>query len=129
LSDSPVGQLAWIVEKFKDWTDSREAPEDSVDRDQMLTNVTLYWLTNTGGSSAHLYADGKEMWFAPEEPSRVPTGVIAFPRNIWYAPRHIAERTNNIVHWTEPDRGGHFPAMECPELLSADIRAFFKRFR
>ena len=85
LTDSPVGQLAWIVEKFKDWTDSETAPEDAVDRDQLLTNVTLYWLTRTAGSSARLYyetAHAAGGWGAPEPPSRTPDrggGVPARP--------------------------------------------------
>jgi epoxide hydrolase len=129
LSDSPVGQLAWIVEKFRDWTDSSEEPEDAINRDQMLTIVTLYWLTCSGGSSAHVYADGAASWFAEEEPSTVPTGVALFPRNITYPIRRIAERKNKIVHWTEFDRGGHFPAMEQPDLLVDDLRTFFRPLR
>ena len=128
LTDSPVGQLAWIAEKFKDWTDSTDAPEDAVDRDQLLTNVTLYWLTRTAGSSARLYwetahADGG--WGAPEPESETPTGVAVFPHDLSLPVRPIAERRNRIVRWTEPDRGGHFPAMEQPELLIGELRAFF----
>ena len=128
LTDSPVGQLAWIVEKFKDWTDSETAPEDAVDRDQLLTNVTLYWLTRTAGSSARLYyetAHAAGGWGAPEPPSRTPTGVAVFPRDLSVPVRRIAERSNRIVRWTEMDRGGHFPAMEEPALLIEEISAFF----
>ncbi|WP_197701316.1 epoxide hydrolase family protein [Micromonospora coriariae] len=129
LTDSPVGQLAWIVEKFKEWTDSEDRPEDAVDRDQMLTNVMLYWLTGTAGSSARIYyerahADYQGM---PPELSTAPTALAVFPRDNFIPLRHIADRTNRIVQWTEYDRGGHFAAMEQPELLVDDIRGFFRK--
>lgn len=128
LTDSPVGQLAWIAEKFKEWTDSRDSPEDAVDRDQLLTDVMLYWLTGTAGSSGRIYYERAHSpyWGAPPETSTTPTALAVFPRENFIALRHIAERTNNIVRWTEYDRGGHFPAMEQPDLLVADIRAFFR---
>ncbi|MBB5131906.1 pimeloyl-ACP methyl ester carboxylesterase [Thermocatellispora tengchongensis] len=128
LADSPVGQLAWIVEKFKEWTDSRELPEDAVDRDRMLANVTLYWLTNTGGTSADLYYEFARAWTAPER-CTVPTGVAVFPREIAGPVRAFAERMNRITHWSEFDRGGHFAAMEEPDLLVGDVRAFFRTLR
>jgi pimeloyl-ACP methyl ester carboxylesterase len=128
LTDSPVGQLAWIVEKFKEWTDpAAELPEDAVDRDRLLTDVTIYWLTATAGSSARLYYEGAKSWGHANEPSAVPTGVAVFPMDITI--RSIAERQHNIVHWTEFDRGGHFAAMEAPDLLVDDMRAFFHRLR
>lgn len=126
LTDSPVGQLAWIVEKFKDWTDSDTVPEDAVDRDQLLTNVTLYWLTRTAGSSARLYYESAHApggWGAPEPPSSTSTAVAVFPHDLAVPVRRIAEQTNTIVRWTEMNRGGHFPAMEEPELLIDEIRA------
>ncbi|MES4908020.1 MULTISPECIES: epoxide hydrolase family protein [unclassified Streptomyces] len=127
LTDSPVGQLAWIAEKFKEWTDSRDRPEDAVDRDQLLTNVMLYWLTGTAGSSGRIYYErAHSSWDAAPEPSTAPTALAVFPRENFIPLRHIAERTNNIVRWTEYERGGHFPAMEQPDLLVADIRAFFR---
>jgi microsomal epoxide hydrolase len=131
LTDSPAGQLAWIVEKFKEWTDSSDTPEDAVDRDLLLTNVTLYWVTATAGSSARLYYEAGHTgeWGAPPEPSRVATGVMAFPHEIALPIRRFAERTNNIVQWTEFDRGGHFAAMEEPDLVLGDARTFFRRFR
>jgi pimeloyl-ACP methyl ester carboxylesterase len=126
LTDSPVGQLAWITEKFKDWTDpSAELPEDAVDRDQLLTNVSIYWLTGTAGSTANSYYErfhDPSMW-APKDRSTVPTGVAVFPTDV--AIRRFAEKTDTIVHWSEFDRGGHFAAMETPDLLTQDIRAFF----
>jgi pimeloyl-ACP methyl ester carboxylesterase len=128
LNDSPAGQLAWIVEKFWEWTDpARALPEDAVDRDQLLTNVTLYWLTGSGASSAHLYYEVRAASGTPMERSDVPTGMAIFPTDP--AIRHIAEREHNIVHWSEFDRGGHFAAMEAPDLLTNDVRAFFRRLR
>jgi len=132
LTDSPAGQLAWIVEKFWEWTDHDQSPDDAVDRDLMLTNVTIYWLTQTGGSSARLYyetAHSPRGWGAGPEPSTTPAGIAVFPKEIAPPVRSIAEKTNNIVQWSEFDRGGHFAAMEEPDLLLGDLRAFFRRFR
>ncbi len=125
LSDSPVGQLAWIVEKFKEWTHG-ELPEDSVDRDRMLTNVMLYWLTGTAGSAANIYYESKHSQNWPT-PSGIPTGVAVFAEDI--AIRRYAEQGNTIVHWSDFDEGGHFAAMEVPDLLVDDVRTFFRRFR
>lgn len=131
LTDSPVGQLAWTAEKFYDWTDSVNRPEDAVDRDALLTNVSIYWFTATAGSSARMYYERahSSYWGSPPEPSRAPTAIAAFPHDVYIPLRHIGKRTNNIVRWTEFDRGGHFAAMEQPELLVADIRAFFRQLR
>lgn len=133
LTDSPVGQLAWIVEKFREWTDSEELPEEAVDRDLMLTNVMLYWLTGTAGSSARVYYErahaGGERIAAPHEPSTAPTAVAVFPGDPQIPLRHKAERTEHIVRWTELGRGGHFAAMEEPDLLVKDVRAFFRQLR
>jgi epoxide hydrolase len=132
LTDSPAGQLAWIVEKFREWTDSSERPEDAVDRDQMLTNVMVYWLTKTAGSAARIYrefAQAGQTW-GKQEPSVVPMGVAVFPHDMSPPVRRFAERDNkNIVQWSEFDRGGHFAAMEEPDLLVDDVRKFFRRFR
>ena len=127
LTDSPVGQLAWIVEKFKEWTDSSERPEDAVDRDQLLTNVTVYWLTRTAGSSARLYKETATELARSNEPSTVPTGVAVFPGEPFLPIRRLVERAHDVVHWSELDRGGHFPAMEVPDLLVGDLREFFRR--
>jgi pimeloyl-ACP methyl ester carboxylesterase len=131
LTDSPVGQLAWIAEKFMEWTDSAAYPEDAVDRDQLLTNVSLYWFTRTANSSARLYYETMHSAASrgQVEPSNVPTGVAVFPREIAPPIRRFAERSNNIVHWSEFDRGGHFAAMEEPDLLVDDLRTFFRRLR
>jgi epoxide hydrolase len=127
LTDSPVGQLAWVAEKFKEWTHpSDELPERAIDRDRMLTNVMLYWLTATGASSAHLYYESMHSSSWPT-PSAVPTGVAVFAEDI--SIRKYAEENNNIVHWSEFGRGGHFAAMEAPDLLVGDIRDFFRGLR
>lgn len=128
LSDSPAGQLAWIVEKFKEWTDwSAELPEDAVDRDHMLTNVMLYWLTGTAGSSARLYYENMHFPSWDQRPSTTPAGVAVFAEDV--AIRRYGERGNNIVHWSDFDRGGHFAAMEVPDLLVGDVREFFRGLR
>jgi pimeloyl-ACP methyl ester carboxylesterase len=128
LTDSPVGQLAWIVEKFKEWTHpSTELPEAAVDRDHLLTNVMLYWLTGTAGSSARTYYENMHAGSWGQQPGTTPTGVAVFAEDV--AIRRYAEGGNNIVHWSEFDRGGHFAAMEAPDLLVGDVRTFFRRFR
>jgi epoxide hydrolase len=129
LTDSPAGQLAWITEKFGEWTDNG-LPDQAVGRDQLLTNVTVYWLTATAGSSARIYYEAARSGdWGPPAPSTVPTGIAVFPREIAPPIRRFAEQSNNIVHWTEFDRGGHFAAMEQPGLLIGDIRAFFRQLR
>jgi epoxide hydrolase len=127
LTDSPAGQLAWIAERFKDWAHATETRDNAVDHDQLLTNVMIYWLTRTAGSAANLYYENTHATFSEQQPSTTPTGVAVFAED--YAIRRYAERGHNIVHWTEFDTGGHFAAMEVPDLLVADIRAFFRRVR
>ncbi|MBH5319588.1 epoxide hydrolase [Paenibacillus sp. GSMTC-2017] len=131
LHDSPVGQLAWIVEKFKELTDPDEGlPEDSIDRDLILTNISLYWFTGTAGSSAQIYYEARHdvaAW-APKERGTVPTGVL-LARSKDVTIRPFAEREHNIVHWTEFEQGGHFFAMEQPKLLVQDVREFFRKLQ
>jgi pimeloyl-ACP methyl ester carboxylesterase len=131
LTDSPVGQLAWIVEKFKEWVDPAAAlPEDAVSRDRILTDVSLYWFTGTAGSSANLYYETVHDPAGPRPSVRnnVPTGVaLSLTQDVTI--RRWAERENNIVHWTELEHGGHFAALEVPELLIADVRKFFRTLR
>ncbi|WP_344972193.1 epoxide hydrolase family protein [Salinactinospora qingdaonensis] len=135
LTDSPVGQLAWIVEKFLEWTEAEKAPEEAVDRDLMLTIVTIYWLTATAGSSAQFYYEGAEAMshaVAGEVPPPVaaPVGVAVFPNDIFLPVRRIAERDiPTITHWTEFDHGGHFAAMERPAALVDDVRTFFRSLK
>ncbi|HEY6791457.1 MAG TPA: epoxide hydrolase [Trebonia sp.] len=133
LTDSPIGQLAWIVEKFKEWTDSDKTPEDAIDRDRLLTLVSIYWFTATAGTSATLYyedaAELRKMSAGIQPaPVRVPVGVAVFPADIFLPLRRLADRDlPNIVHWNEYDRGGHFAAMEEPDLFVADLRAFSRK--
>jgi pimeloyl-ACP methyl ester carboxylesterase len=126
LTDSPVGQLAWIVEKFHEWTHGGERPEDVVDRDRLLTNVMLYWLTGTAGSAANLYYEAMHSQNWPT-PSTVPTGVAVFAEDI--SIRRYAEELNTIVHWSDFDHGGHFAALEAPATLTQDVREFFRGLR
>ena len=128
LHDSPAAQLAWIVEKFKEWTDPAcELPEDAVDIDQLLTDISIYWFTGTAASSARLYKENQQTWGGAAEYSSVPHGVAVFPGDPGV--RRIAEREHNVVHWSEFDRGGHFAAMEAPDLLVEDVRTFFRMVR
>ncbi|CAL9623970.1 hypothetical protein SUDANB58_05901 (plasmid) [Streptomyces sp. enrichment culture] len=135
LTDSPAGQLAWIVEKFRDWTGATERPEDAVDRDRLLTNVTIYWLTATAGSSAQFYYEGAAGVRAAAAgtvppPLTVPVGVAVFPDDIFVPVRSLADRDiPTITHWTEFERGGHFAALEQPTALTGDIRAFARTLR
>jgi epoxide hydrolase len=127
LNDSPVGQLAWIVEKFKEWVDPSAAlPDDAVARDKLLTNVSLYWFTGTAGSSANLYYETLHDPDLKKRPPRnlVPTGVLVSTQDVTI--RRWAERENNIVHWTELYFGGHFAAAEAPEAFVRDVRKFFR---
>jgi pimeloyl-ACP methyl ester carboxylesterase len=127
LTDSPSGLLAWIVEKFQEWTNpAARLPEDAVDRDRILTDVSIYWFTETAGSAAHTYFErfnDPAMW-VPQERSTVPTAVAVFPTDISIRP--FASKTSNVVRWSEFDRGGHFAALEAPGLLTTDIREFFR---
>lgn len=125
LTDSPVGQLAWIAEKFADWTDSDDESLSAVNLDDMLTTVMIYWLTATAGSSAQIYYEVAHGPRAAIE-SPVPTAVAVFRHDLFRPIRRIAEQAMVIAQWTEYDTGGHFAAMEQPEVLVADIRRFFR---
>jgi pimeloyl-ACP methyl ester carboxylesterase len=129
LVDSPVGQLAWIMDKFKAWTHPREAlPEAVIDRDRLLTNASIYWFTATGGSAAYVGYAQESGWGQAKQPSGVPTGVIVFAHDVGI--RKYAETENTITRWTiVEDRGGHFAALEQPQLLLDDIRMFFRDLR
>ncbi|MGZ3682192.1 MAG: alpha/beta fold hydrolase, partial [Ktedonobacterales bacterium] len=128
LTDSPAGQLAWIMEKFKEWTvPSEELPERAIDRDLMLTDIMVYWLTGTAGSSARMYYDNMHSSNWNTQPGSTPTGVAVFAEDI--AIRRYAEHGNNITRWSEFERGGHFAAMEAPDLLVGDVRQFFRTVR
>jgi pimeloyl-ACP methyl ester carboxylesterase len=129
LVDSPVGQAAWILEKFYAWTDCDVHPENALTRDELLDNVMLYWLTGTGASSARLYWESFGKAFSGEGDTnvRIPTGCSIFPKEIVPTPRNWAEtRYKNIVYWNELDKGGHFAAFEQPELFVGELRTCFK---
>lgn len=127
LVDSPVAQLAWIMDKFKAWTYPAETlPEAVISKDRLLTNVMMYWLTGTGGSAAYIGYAQPRSW-APRPNSGVPTAVLAMAHDV--AIRKYCEVSNNITRWTEVDHGGHFAALEEPDLLVNDVREFFHDLR
>jgi epoxide hydrolase len=117
LGDSPVGLLAWIYEKFHEWA------LEPIDRDRILTDVMLYWLTDTAGSAANMYWESMHSGRWPTR-SEVPTGVAVFPGDP--SIRRYAEQTNTITHWSDMEKGGHFAALEVPDLLVQDVRTFFR---
>jgi pimeloyl-ACP methyl ester carboxylesterase len=128
LTDSPVGQAAWILEKFWAWTDCDGDPQNIINRDELLDNVMLYWVTATAASSARLYWES----FGRPRPYKVtvPTGVAVFPKEIVPPVRHwMAEAYPNIQHWSEMPKGGHFAAFEQPESFVREVRSFFRKLR
>jgi pimeloyl-ACP methyl ester carboxylesterase len=131
LNDSPVGLAAWIVEKFRAWSDCGGDVEQRFSKDELLTNATIYWVTGTIGSSFLFYYESQRdpaAWTGLRV--EVPVGVALFPREVPFTgPREWAEPVYNIRRWTEMPRGGHFPAAEEPELLAAELREFFRPLR
>lgn len=129
LVDSPAGQLAWIVDKFQKWTVPNDAlPETIISLDRILTDVSIYWFTETAGTAAYIGYAQHSAWGAVKEPSGVPTGVIMFAHDVGI--RSYAERENTITRWTDvTDRGGHFAALEEPQLLIEDLTEFFRPLR
>lgn len=128
LNDSPTGLAAWIVEKFRAWSDCDGHPENAFTRDQLLTNVMVYWVTQTITPSMRLYREHARSR-PPGGPVAVPTGVARYPREPLRLPRAWVERRYRVTHWAEMPRGGHFAAMEQPDLFVADLRAFFRTVR
>ncbi|MFB8003006.1 epoxide hydrolase family protein [Nocardia sp. NPDC056000] len=127
IADSPAGLLAWILDVVNTYCDpAKPTPDAAIDRDLLLTNIAALWFTNTIGSSMLLYKESGQ-WGADVPNSGVPTGVAVFPGN--KTVRGVAENQNTVVHWSEFDRGGHFVAMETPDLLTADLRDFFRKLR
>ena len=129
MMDSPVGACAWIVEKFFGWSDTRVGFEDVYSKDQLLTNVMIYLVTRTFNTATWLYRGFfEDMTGAPVPPgARIekPVGIARFPVDlIPFPPRSQVERSMNVVRWTEFPEGGHFAALERPEELVGDIRAF-----
>jgi epoxide hydrolase len=128
LGDSPIGQLAWIVEKFREWTDaSKELPEDAVDLDHLLTNVSIYWFTRSGPSAANFIYEAAHSFDWPGE-SAVPSAWAVFGDREGII-RRVLDPERRVGHWSEFDRGGHFAAMEAPDLLAADLQSFFGGLR
>ena len=131
LDDSPAGLAAWIVEKFRAWSDCGGDVERSFTKDQLLTNVMVYWATRTATSSARLYYEMRQAGRAaiPRAYVTVPTGVANYPAEVTRMPRPWVEHRYNVTHWIDQPRGGHFAAMEVPELFVDDVRAFFRTLR
>ncbi|MBW4847849.1 MAG: epoxide hydrolase [Lachnospiraceae bacterium] len=128
LSDSPVGLAGWIIEKFRSWSDCNGDLRQKFSENELLTNIMIYWVTNTIGSSANMYYENVHSLPLMGR-IEVPTGIALFPADVLLPPRKWAEQNLNITRWTTMPRGGHFTAMEEPEALAEDIRAFFKPFR
>lgn len=131
LMDSPAGLAAWIVEKFRGWSDCDGHPENVFTRDQLLTNISVYWFTGTITSSMRLYYEvfkGGRVGFIGDR-IEVPTGVARFPKEIFRFPRSWVNEHYNVTHWTVMPRGGHFAAMEQPDLYVGDVRSFFRTLR
>ena len=132
LTDSPVGLAAWIVEKFRSWTDCGGEVETALTRDQMLANISFYWFTGAIGSSFYPYYFRKRRGWpvSPERPAQAPVGYAAFPHEMIRPPRAFAEPSfPHLRRWTNFEKGGHFAAMEQPEALAQDVRAFFRDLR
>ena len=128
LNDSPAGLAAWIVEKWRTWADTGGDIESRFSKDEILTNVMIYWVSESIASSIRIYYESRR---APRETSRVetPTAVAVFPGEIFFSPRQWVESAYNVRQWTEMPRGGHFAAMEEPELFVEDVRKFFRGLR
>ena len=123
LVDSPVGLLAWILDKFAEWTDTEGSPFETISRTALFDNVTLYWLTRSGASSARIYFESHHS-LDPDLRVEVPAAITTYPRDIAKCPRPWAEqRYRHIVRWRAPDAGGHFPSLERREYFVQDLRA------
>jgi pimeloyl-ACP methyl ester carboxylesterase len=131
LNDSPAGLAAWIIEKYRTWSDCHGDIESRYTKDELLTIVTIYWVTNTIGSSVRMYKENQSILWAMEENERVPApaGMALFPQEISRPPREWAERSYDVRRWQEMPRGGHFAALEEPQLLASEVRAFFRTLR
>jgi pimeloyl-ACP methyl ester carboxylesterase len=131
LNDSPVGLAAWILEKFRSWSDCDGNVEQRFSKDELLTNIMIYWVTETINSSVRMYYENVRMSppLKAEQHIEVPAGVAIFSKDILHPPRELAERSLRVQRWTQMPRGGHFAVLEEPELLAEDIRAFFRPLR
>ncbi len=131
LHDSPVGLAAWICEKFRAWSDVEDDPFEVYTREELLTNVMLYWLSGSFYSSARFYWAHRVAPPAAVRPERidVATGITLFPKEVMRPPRSAVARKYDLRHWHEPEQGGHFPALEAPDVLVQELRRFFRPFR
>ena len=131
LNDSPAGLAGWIIEKYRTWSDCHGDIESQYTKDELLTIVTIYWVTNTIGSSVRMYKENQSHLWEMEENEKVaaPAGMAAFPQEIARPPREWAERSYDVRRWQEMPKGGHFAALEEPELLAHEIREFFRPLR
>ncbi|MQG42250.1 MAG: epoxide hydrolase [SAR202 cluster bacterium] len=131
LNDSPVGLAAWIVEKYRTWSDCGGDVEKSYTKDELLTIVTIYWVTQTISSSTRMYFENQKHLWTMEKDQKVPApaGMAMFPQEISKPPREWGERSYHVRRWTEMASGGHFAALEEPQLLAEEVRAFFRDFR
>lgn len=131
LNDSPVGLAAWITEKFHSWMDCHGDIDSAITRDELLTNIMLYWLNSSITASARYYYESGHVRNNLHEHGRIatPTGCAMFPGELYQPPRVWVEALYNVQHWTTPPEGGHFAALEKPELLAADLREFFSPLR
>ena len=138
LNDSPAGLAGWLIEKFNTWSDNHGNIERAFTKDELLTNITIYWATQTINSAIRIYYETMKEMYKPinfinpfhkeSKKTDIPTAVALFPKDLINPPREFAERFFNVTQWTEMPRGGHFAAMEEPELLAKDIRKFAATF-
>lgn len=128
LSDSPVGLASWILEKFRAWSDCNGNLKQKFSEDELITHIMIYWVTNTIGSTAHMYYENAHS-LPPLGYIGVPTGLALFRADVLLPPKAWATRHLNVTRWTSLPRGGHFTAMEEPELFADDIRAFCRPYR
>ena len=131
LNDSPIGLCGWIIEKFNAWSDNNGDIENSFTKQELLANVTLYWLTQTIHSSIRMYHEisNSPLKFGKDDFVKTPVGFAKFPKEIPTPPRDYIEKGFNVVHWTEMPKGGHFPALEQPKLLADDMIRFFEKLK
>jgi len=131
LNDSPAGLASWIVEKYRTWSDCGGDVEKSYTKDELLTIVTIYWVTQTISSSTRMYFENQKNLWTMEKDQKLgaPAGMAMFPQEISKPPREWAERSYDVRRWTEMPSGGHFAALEEPQLLAEEVRAFFRDFR
>ena len=131
LADNALGTAAWIIEKFKGWSDSEGGIEKAFTKDQLLTNVMLYLVSGTAGSAVWIYRGNADETAGPRGKLTVPAGFAAFPKEmpVFLPPRRFLERDFNLVHYTKMPRGGHFACLEQPQLFVEDLRTFFRMVR